>query len=215
MFGGVNIFSKFQLPSSYRLWIMILWRSGGKGSLSEWPNYVAVYRTAPATPGLLKRLSVTDTYCLWQTHIVCDRHRLTLKDTNSLWQTQLFCDGHIFLWHTKKSDRQPLSVTDIGCLWQNKTVCDRHRLSVTDTTWLWLTKTVCDRHRLYDRGFLSVQRHTIFTTDILNTTKCLRISKLGIYYFHTQSKAFRIKSTVFLSQTRLKLIYTLSWIIYR
>ena len=30
-FGWVNILSKFQLPSSYRLWFMILWRSGGKG----------------------------------------------------------------------------------------------------------------------------------------------------------------------------------------
>ena len=30
-FWGVNILSKFQLPSSYRLWFMILWRSGGKG----------------------------------------------------------------------------------------------------------------------------------------------------------------------------------------
>ena len=57
MFGGVNILSKFQLPSSYRLWFMILWRSGGEGSLTqrinEWMNYEAVYRTAPATPGLL------------------------------------------------------------------------------------------------------------------------------------------------------------------
>ena len=58
MFGGVNILSKFQLPSSYRLWFMILWRSGGKGSLTDsvnqWINDEAVYRTAPATPGLLK-----------------------------------------------------------------------------------------------------------------------------------------------------------------
>ena len=30
-FGGLNILSKFQLPSSYRLWYMILSRSGGKG----------------------------------------------------------------------------------------------------------------------------------------------------------------------------------------
>ena len=56
-FGGVNILSKFQLPSSYRLWFMILWRSGGKGwvtQLISWSmNYEAVYRTAPATPGLL------------------------------------------------------------------------------------------------------------------------------------------------------------------
>ena len=56
-FGGVKILSKFQLPSSYRLWFMILWRSGGKGSLTDWINQwindEAVYRTAPATPGLL------------------------------------------------------------------------------------------------------------------------------------------------------------------
>ena len=38
MFGGVNILSKFQLPSSYLLWFMILWRSGGKGGLNEWIN---------------------------------------------------------------------------------------------------------------------------------------------------------------------------------
>ena len=39
-FWGVNILSKFQLPSSYCLWFMILWRSGGKGSrtdsMNEW-----------------------------------------------------------------------------------------------------------------------------------------------------------------------------------
>ena len=37
-FGGVNILSKFQLPSSCRLWFMILWRSGGKGLINEWMN---------------------------------------------------------------------------------------------------------------------------------------------------------------------------------
>ena len=51
--GGVNILSKFQPPRSYCLWFMILWRSGGKGSLNESVNDKAVYRTAPATPGLL------------------------------------------------------------------------------------------------------------------------------------------------------------------
>ena len=54
LFKGVNILSKFQLPSSYCLWFMILWRSGGKGTLTDWfnelMNYKAVYRTAPATP---------------------------------------------------------------------------------------------------------------------------------------------------------------------
>ena len=32
---------------------MILWRSGGKGSVTQVMNDEAVYRTAPATPGLL------------------------------------------------------------------------------------------------------------------------------------------------------------------
>ena len=38
MFGGVNILSKFRLPSSYCLWLMILWRSGGKGWLNQLMN---------------------------------------------------------------------------------------------------------------------------------------------------------------------------------
>ena len=54
MFGGVNILSKFQLPSSYSLWFMMLWISGGKGSVTQSVNHEAVYRTDPATPGLLK-----------------------------------------------------------------------------------------------------------------------------------------------------------------
>ena len=40
MFWGVNILSKFQLPSSYRLWFMILWRSRGNGWLNELINYL-------------------------------------------------------------------------------------------------------------------------------------------------------------------------------
>ena len=53
MLWGVNILSKFQLPSSYCLWFIRIWRYGGKGSLSEKIKGEAVYRTAPATPGLL------------------------------------------------------------------------------------------------------------------------------------------------------------------
>ena len=41
----------------HHLWFMILWRSGGKGwltqSMNEWISDEAVYRTATATPGLL------------------------------------------------------------------------------------------------------------------------------------------------------------------
>ena len=50
---GVNILSKFQLSSSNGLGFMMLWISGGKGSLTELMNHEAVYRTGPATPGLL------------------------------------------------------------------------------------------------------------------------------------------------------------------
>ena len=49
---------------SYRLWFMILWRSGGKGSLNESVNDKAVYRTVPATPGLLKMSANSITYLL-------------------------------------------------------------------------------------------------------------------------------------------------------
>ena len=58
MLWRVNIRSKFQLSNSYCLWFMILWRYGGKGSRTDWINEwiidEAVYRTAAATPGLLK-----------------------------------------------------------------------------------------------------------------------------------------------------------------
>ena len=35
MLGVMNILSKFQFPSPYCLWIMMLWRYGGKGSMIE------------------------------------------------------------------------------------------------------------------------------------------------------------------------------------
>ena len=61
---GVNILSKFQLPSSYGLWFMTSWRSRGKGWPTEWINDGGDCRTAPATPGLLKTLHY---FCLWHT----------------------------------------------------------------------------------------------------------------------------------------------------
>ena len=33
---GVKILSKFELPSSYGLGVIMLWRLGGKGRLSRW-----------------------------------------------------------------------------------------------------------------------------------------------------------------------------------
>ena len=38
MLEGMNILSKFQLPSSYCLWFMILWRFWGKGALTDLIN---------------------------------------------------------------------------------------------------------------------------------------------------------------------------------
>ena len=55
MLWGVNILSKFQLPSSYGLWFMIFWILGGKGWLPQWINDKAGCKTDPATPSLLKR----------------------------------------------------------------------------------------------------------------------------------------------------------------
>ena len=56
---GVNILSKFQLPRFYGLGKTVSWRFWTKGSVSYWIklllNYEPVYRTAPATPGLLIR----------------------------------------------------------------------------------------------------------------------------------------------------------------
>ena len=53
----VNIVSKFQVPSSNGLGVMMFWRYFHKGWLSDWINESmndgGVCRTAPATPGLL------------------------------------------------------------------------------------------------------------------------------------------------------------------
>ena len=50
---GVNILSKCQLPSSNGLRLMISWRLGGKGWVTEWISYKAFCRTAPTSSGLL------------------------------------------------------------------------------------------------------------------------------------------------------------------
>ena len=69
MLWGVNIVSKFQLLSYSGLWFMIFWRLGGKGwftnSLNESMNDKADCRTAPATPGLVKIISISGSEKLW------------------------------------------------------------------------------------------------------------------------------------------------------
>ena len=50
----VNIVSIFQVPSSNGLGVMVFWRFGGKGSLTDWINDGGVWRTAPAILGLVK-----------------------------------------------------------------------------------------------------------------------------------------------------------------
>ena len=58
MWWELNILSKFKLPSSFDLGVMMFWRLGGKGWLTDWLSQLmsngGVCRTAPATPGLLK-----------------------------------------------------------------------------------------------------------------------------------------------------------------
>ena len=49
----MNIISKFQLSSSSGLGLTVFWIYFHKPWLSQWVNHEAVYRTAPATPGLL------------------------------------------------------------------------------------------------------------------------------------------------------------------
>ena len=44
---------KLQLTSSLGLWIMMVWRFGGKGSHNQLIIYKGVCRTAVATPGML------------------------------------------------------------------------------------------------------------------------------------------------------------------
>ena len=56
---GVNILTKFQLPSSYGL-KTVFWKYFHKGSVSLLINYKGVCRSAPATPGLL-----ITTYMYW------------------------------------------------------------------------------------------------------------------------------------------------------
>ena len=51
---GVNILSKFQLPSG--LVKTVFWRLGGKGWLYQLINDKGVSRTALATPGLLNMI---------------------------------------------------------------------------------------------------------------------------------------------------------------
>ena len=55
-----NIVYKFQVPSFHGLVVMMFWRLGGKGSLTDWLTYLisdgGVCRTAPATAGLLNIL---------------------------------------------------------------------------------------------------------------------------------------------------------------
>ena len=53
--GVLNIVSKCHVFSSNGLGVMMFWRLGGKGWLSQWINYKVVCRTAKATPGLLTR----------------------------------------------------------------------------------------------------------------------------------------------------------------
>ena len=61
--GGVNILSKFELPSSYCFWFIIYYEDLEEmaDSLSDLINDEAFYRTAPVTPGLLLTVLISVT----------------------------------------------------------------------------------------------------------------------------------------------------------
>ena len=94
------------------------------------------------------------------------------------------------------------------CLWQTQTVCYRHRLSMTDTDCLWQKQTVCDRNRL-----------SVTDTDCLWQTQsvCESVQHFKTWYILLpySKQSLMNKSTVFLLQISLKLIYALSRTIYR
>ena len=77
MFGGVNIVSNFQLPSSNGLGVMIFEDLEEKDELvTELMSDEAVCRTAPATPGLLNIQGVAS--CLEPKNPAYGRHQLSL-----------------------------------------------------------------------------------------------------------------------------------------
>ena len=59
---GVNILSKFQLPSSYYLWFLILWRFGWKEWLTQSVNqYRGCFYNSPGYTGSVKKTGNTNT----------------------------------------------------------------------------------------------------------------------------------------------------------
>ena len=56
---GMNILSKFQLLLFVIYDNMKIWRKRLTDWMNQWINHEAVYRTAPATPGLLNLASNT------------------------------------------------------------------------------------------------------------------------------------------------------------
>ena len=82
--GGVNILSKFQLPSSYCLWFMLLCRSGSKGSLTDHMRpRRSVIRVRRTFGCLVSVLGTCDSGC----HSSCDSGCDFLQDPVSVLRT--------------------------------------------------------------------------------------------------------------------------------
>ena len=84
---GSSILSKLQLPSSYGLGVMMFWRLGGKGSLTDWLTQSMSdegdCRRAPATPGLLitQRIQLSWLRSLTEgTYIFLNKSQLRIED---------------------------------------------------------------------------------------------------------------------------------------
>ena len=85
MLWGVNILSKFQLPSSSGFWFMIL--------VIEWLSNEVHCRTAPGTPGLL----ITKRLQMWLNNRQC-RHKEGRKFSIFWRDNQQGKSSHIHFW---------------------------------------------------------------------------------------------------------------------
>ena len=121
MLWGMNILSKFQLPSSSCFWFMILWRSGGKGSPTLWMSDEAVYRTAPATQGLLKTgkwelLQLRDQSIFSTRKNLCLSHKRTPHSLKATYSGTIMAiitgQNHLpnICWHSWKPAQLPVTI---------------------------------------------------------------------------------------------------------
>ena len=144
MLGRVNMLSKFQPPSFYRLWFMILWRFGGKGSLTDWlteiMNDKGNFWIALASPGLLMTF-YQHCHFLFASFMAHPNPFVHCKN----FLNSFFFDSSIFLptWYFKMQVSRE-SIKEVGptaCIYKYFNIfswCSLlHRYRVWSTVWNW------------------------------------------------------------------------------